>query len=167
MYGHYQCEVDPQEADRSLGEAIGLFESLGGGSIYPGALMDMAVLRAAEGDVPRAADLARTSVEHFVRDGYRQNLADALSAVTTIFAEHHVGGDAAATVDGARHGPVLGQLLSGFLAPHRSRVEVARERVAAALGPDAYEAARHRGAAMTYDEIVAYTLDQLGRMADS
>ena len=167
VYGHYQCEVDPQEADRSLGEAIGLFESLGGGSIYPGALMDMAVLRAAEGDVPRAADLARTSVEHFVRDGYRQNLADALSAVTTIFAEHYVGGDAAATVDGARHGPVLGQLLSGFLAPHRSRVEVARERVAADLGADAYEAARHRGAAMTYDEIVAYTLDQLGRMADS
>ena len=58
------------------------------------------------------------------------------------------------------------QLLSGYAAPHRSRIEAARERVAADLGPEAYEAARQLGAAMTYDEIVAVTLDQLARIAE-
>jgi len=33
------------------------------------------------------------------------------------------------------------------------------------LGADVFAAAQRRGAAMTYDEIIAYTLDQLARRA--
>jgi hypothetical protein len=39
--------------------------------------------------------------------------------------------------------------------------------VAAALGTDAYARAQQLGAAMTYDEIVAFTLSELARMADN
>ena len=39
-------------------------------------------------------------------------------------------------------------------------------QVAATLGAERHADAQQRGAAMTYDQIIAYTLDQLDRLAD-
>ena len=41
----------------------------------------------------------------------------------------------------------------------------ARVHIATSLGQDAFATARQRAAAMTYDEVVAYTLDQLAQIA--
>ena len=72
----------------------------------------------------------------------------------------------ALSVQTARHGPVLGQKAPTFSAIHQSRIEAAREHVAASLDLDACTSAQQRGAAMTYDEIIAYTIDQLDQLVD-
>lgn len=69
-----------------------------------------------------------------------------------------------ATLDGARHGPVLGPYPPLYSAAHQARIDAARDHADATLGPDAFARARQPGAAMTYDEIVAYALAQFAAL---
>jgi len=48
--------------------------------------------------------------------------------------------------------------------PQQSRYELRFAEVVTALGAHSYSEAQQRGAAMTYDEIVAYTPNQLDRL---
>ena len=48
----------------------------------------------------------------------------------------------------------------------RAIYERALRDVETTLGPDAYAGGQQRGAAMSYDEIVRFTLDQLARLAE-
>jgi len=64
-------------------------------------------------------------------------------------------------IDGARHGPALVHIPLTYSAIHQHRIDAAREQVATNLGPDELANAGRRGATMTYDEIIAHTLDQL------
>jgi hypothetical protein len=93
-------------------------------------------------------------------------VASAVAVASLVLAGHH-SVLAAATVHGARHGPVLGYLPLASAGIHQPRIDAALEHVANALGHDAYAAAQQRGAAMTYDGIIAYTVDQLAQIADS
>ena len=165
--GHTLCTDSPNEALAALEEAIGLFATeAGGDNQYGSALMDVAVLRAASGDVAGAAHAADAAIHQAARTGNRPEAADAVAIAAIVLAGHPDRLDAAATADGARHGPVLGPIPATFSAIHKARIDATVERVAASLGTDAFAAARRRGAAMTYDEIIAYTVDQLACIAD-
>ena len=165
--GHTLCTDSPNEALAPLEEAIGLFATeAGGDNQYGSALMDVAVLRAASGDVAGAAHAAEAAIHQAARTGNRPDTADAVAVAAIVLAGHPDRLDAAATADGARHGPVLGPIPATYSAIHKTRIDDAVERVAASLGTDAFAAARRRGAAMTYDEIIAYTRDQLACIAD-
>jgi len=74
--------------------------------------------------------------------------------------------DAAATLAGAVAGPVLGAF-PAFLTPsQRDRYRQRLAHVAATLGADRFGEAQRQGAAMTYDEIVAYALTELDHLLD-
>jgi hypothetical protein len=77
------------------------------------------------------------------------------------------GLEAAATLAGALNGPVLGHLPTFLAGHHKHQYGRALAAVATALSPDAYARAQRDGAAMTHDEIVAFTLSELGRVADT
>ena len=74
--------------------------------------------------------------------------------------------EAAAVVEGAAPGAFQGSWSLVHSEGHRSRYTKALADVATALGPDAFGEAQRRGAAMTYDEIVSYTLARLDHLAD-
>ena len=63
-------------------------------------------------------------------------------------------------------GPVLGVFPAFLTPPQQDRYQQRLAQVAATLGAERYADAQQRGAAMTYDQIIAYTLDQLDRLAD-
>jgi hypothetical protein len=73
--------------------------------------------------------------------------------------------EAAAVLTGAAGGEMLGHydstLVSRYLRPSDQIVA----DIATALDDGRYTNARQRGETMTYDEIVAYTLDQLAGLA--
>ena len=165
LQGHAHCNDNSQGALAAIEEAIGLIEAGAGDSLYPMLLMDAAVLRTDAGDMAGAARTLRTAVDHAVRTGDRTHVTDAVAVATFVLAGHPARLAAAATLDAARHGPVLGPIPATFSAIHQTRIGTAREHVTSSLGPDAAAKARQLGAAMTYDEIIAYTLDQLSRIA--
>ncbi len=74
------------------------------------ALMDAAVLRSVAGDLAGAAHAARRAVDQAAHKGGRPSAADAVAAAALVLAGRSDSGVAAATVDGARHGAVLGHL---------------------------------------------------------
>ena len=82
-----------------------------------------------------------------------------------VFAGHPDSLGAAATLEAARDGPVLGPIPPGWARIHQPRIDAALDHIATSLDQGAYASARQRGAAMTYDEIIAFTLDQLARIA--
>ena len=154
------------EAELRDDEAIGLYENGAGEVLFPAALMNAAVLRSVAGDKSGAALAARRAVDHASHNGDRSCVASAVKVATLVLAASSVSGEASATLDGARHGPVLGDLPMTYAGIHQARIDAALDQVARALGPDALNTAQRRGAAMTYDEIIAYTLDQLSRLVE-
>ena len=71
----------------------------------------------------------------------------------------------AATLGGATEGVDLSERV---LSPeHRQRYDAAVTQVAQRLGPALYTEARERGAAMSYDEIIQFTLSQLALASGS
>ena len=128
--------------------------------------MDAAVLRAAAGDVAGAAGAARAAIHQTARAGNRPDAADAVALAVVVLADLPDRFDAAATLLGVRHGPVLGHIPPTYSAVHQGRIDVAREHITARLGTDEIANARRRGEAMSYDEIIAYALEQLALIAD-
>jgi hypothetical protein len=61
---------------------------------------------------------------------------------------------------------VLGIFPAYLTPPQRDRYQQRLAQVAATLGAERYADAQQQGAAMTYDQIVGYTLDQLVRLLD-
>ena len=161
------CIDDPRAALAAADEAIGLYDKGAGEVMLPAALMDAAVLRSVAGDAPGAARAAGRAVDQGARNGDQSCVASAVKVATLVLAASREGGEAPAILNGARHGPALGNLPTTHAGIHRERIDAALDHVARTLGPDAYNAAQQRGAAMTYDEIIAYTLDQLSRLVEN
>lgn len=136
------CTDSPDEAPAALEEAIGRFVTEAGGDTqYGSASMDAAVLRASSGDVAGAAGIANAAIQQAARTGNRPDTTDAVAAIAAIvLAGHPDHLDAAATADGARHGPVLGPVLgpisATYSAIHQTRTDAALERVATSFGTD-------------------------------
>ncbi len=166
IHGQVLCDENPQDALSALDEAIRLFEAGAGNVMYPPTLMISAVLRAGAGNLTGAVRAVHTVVGQAVRNGRRPDLADGVAIAALVLAGNPDSYVAAATLGGARHGLSLGQIGAIYSAIHQGRYDRALEQVATSLGHDAYTNARQHGAAMTYDEIIAYTLDQLARLTD-
>jgi len=158
--------TNPDEALRAADEAIGLVEAGAGDISYTVALQAAATLRAAQGDTPRAARALHAGVEHETRVGNRFAAGSWAAVAVNLLARTPETLQAAATVAGALSGPVLAQLSPLIIGNSRDNYESALRSIAAALSGDTLEKARQHGAAMTYDEITAYTLHQLDRLAN-
>ncbi len=163
--GHLYCNDDPAYAMSQLTEAIALYEAGAADSLLAPALMDVGVLRAAAGDVTGASAAMRASLQSAVRNGDGPKARDAVVASTVVLARRRECGEAAAALAGACHGAVLGQIPPTFARIHEARIAAAAAQVEHELGADVYQAAFQRGAAMTYDEIIAFTLDRLAQRA--
>jgi hypothetical protein len=93
-------------------------------------------------------------------------LAADIRGALVVLAAHPDGFQAAATLAGALSGPVLGHLPAAAVGSVPDRYECAIADVAAALDADSFAKARKRGAAMTHEEIVAFALGHLARLAE-
>jgi len=91
-------------------------------------------------------------------------MAGAVRAAALVLAGRPDTFEAAATLAGTVGGPVLGVFAVWPSPQDHYRQHLAH--VGAALGMDRYTNAQQQGAAMTYNQIFAYALDQLGRFAD-
>ena len=145
LQGHFLCNVRPEEALALLEPAIGLYEAGAADAMYASALADVAVLRAESADSSAAARAARTALRHTARVGARPNVADQVEVAAVVLASLAAGFTTAATLDAARHGPVLGHIPPTYTAIHQARIDAARERVAAGLGAETFAAAQQRG----------------------
>ena len=160
------CDDHPDEALAAAEESVRLTEAGAGDIGYSLALSLGATLRAAAGDHAGAARALRTAVVHEAGTGNRNSMATAVNRTALVLAGLPDTFEAAATLAGAITGPVLGVFPVVLTPPQQDRYRQRLAQVAATLGAERYGDAQQRGAAMTYDQIVAYTLDQLDRLAE-
>jgi len=160
-------EHDPEATLAAVEEGIRLVQAGAANSVYSTMLLTAASLRSASGDTVGAARHLRVGVEHEGRVGASRPMVAALVALgAVVLAGRPDGLDSAATLSGAVSGPVFGPIGLFTLGAQQSLYDACVDEVARTLGPSAYASAHERGAAMTYDEIVAYTLDQLDCLID-
>jgi predicted ATPase/class 3 adenylate cyclase/DNA-binding SARP family transcriptional activator len=154
------------DAPRALGifeECVALVQGGAGGNIViGGALAEVGRLRARAGDPIGAVQALRAAVQHQHDTGDRSSLAGHLLKAIAPLVQLHQPEPAA----------VLGSIVDkGSLAPfllaseeERRERQEAMHATRAQLSSDAYDSALARGAAMTYDEVVTYTLGELDRL---
>jgi predicted ATPase/class 3 adenylate cyclase len=171
LTGHALMIADqrPQEALAAAEEVMRLIEAGAADSnAYSGAAHIAATIRSAQGDIVGAASVLHAAIEHEAQIGRRGLIAGGLRIAAIVLAATRHGNEAAATLIAAANGPVLGHYAPATWAGIEVvRSERAAADVAAALGPAAYTQAQQRGASMSYDEIIAYTLDHLSRLTES
>jgi len=167
--GQLACAIlddKPQEARAAAEETMRLVEAgAADHGPYGIAAWVVAVVGIADGDTAGAARAIRAAVEQAARVGWRLGLAGSLRYATLVVAASAEGSEAAATLIGATNGPVLGRFASSF-SSFGLPGDRALEQVSSALGHNQYAQAERHGEEMTYDEIIAYTRDQLDRLAD-
>jgi hypothetical protein len=170
LYLHASALRDdrPDEALAAADESVRLTEAGAGDVGYSPALALVAALRDRAGDQAGAAGALRTAVVYEAGTGNRKNMmAMVVTAAALVLAGRPDTFDAAATLAGAIAGPVLGVFPVFWFTPsQQDRYQQDLTQVAATLGADRYTDAHQRGEAMTYDQIIAYILDQLERLAD-
>jgi hypothetical protein len=137
---------EPDAALAALDECIALTRAGASDSVFDGALAQAARLRAEKDESDAAFNLLREAVAHSSQIGYRRAVLFALSCGVEVLA--HFGYTETAAV------------ISGY-DPARITRTTSPRALRAALGPDAYERAATRGGAMTFDEIVTFTVAQL------
>ena len=160
------CDDHPDEALAAAGESVRLTEAGAGDSGYSAALSLGAIIRAGAGDHAGAARDLRTAIVHEAGTGNRVGMAAAVNRTALVLACRPDTFEAAATLAGAVAGPVLGVFPAYLTQPQEDRYRQRLAEGVATLGAERYADAQQRGAAMTYDEIIAYTLDQLDLLAD-
>jgi hypothetical protein len=130
----------------ALDECIALTRAGASDGVFDGALAQAARLRARRGERNEAIELLREAVGHAYQTGYRRAALFALSCGVEILAELGYAQPAA--------------VISGHSPAHIMRATPPRV-LRRALDPEVYERAATRGSAMTFDEIVTFTLAQL------
>jgi len=165
-YARAFADINDDGALAAADEAILLVRSGAGGNANTAASCTAALIRSARGDASGAARSIRGAVEHEARVGYRLALAIDLAVSALVLAGDPSTFDAAATVSGAVAGPALGHYPAFLGGNHEDRYHDALAHVASVLGPHHFAEAERTGAAMTLDEIVAYTLEHLAALAD-
>ena len=154
------------EALASAEESVRLVEAgAAAESSYGGALQTLTLLRAARGDTTGAARAIHTAISYNSRNGLRIGLGTEVGFSVPLLIGANNGAHAVATLAGAVDGPVLKGRMN--ISPAQcARYERALAWAAETLDAGPHDADRQQGAAMTYDEIVVYILDQLDRLAD-
>jgi predicted ATPase/class 3 adenylate cyclase len=155
-------ETDPEAALAAAEESIDLLGSAGASDVvYSGAVLVVSLLRERAGDSLGAAIAAREAIAHSDEIGDRAWIHAPLTSALRLIGS---AGDAegAAVIAGALLDGWFHELVFTLEADVSSRDEALRS-AAATLGPGPYEAARARGAAMPYEEVIAYVLAELDR----
>jgi hypothetical protein len=160
-------EENPEEALAAAEEVIGLVEAGAANNSYTPALQSAALLRSRRGDRLGAAQAIHAAIEHESHTGNRLTFAADITVAVVVLADQPSGFEAAATLAGACRGPVLGHLPAFLGAPHRDRYDQVLADLADTLGDEANAKAQHDGAAMTYDEIVHFTLAHLASVGNT
>jgi tetratricopeptide (TPR) repeat protein len=146
---------DPSRAVACLREQIDASDQLRWDAMTGLCWMMLCRVEANHGDPTAAIESARTAIRHFVETGYR------IQAVMTLKVS-------AAAFRRAGH-PDVAAILLGWVDQQPQRGTAGEEgelyerqqaETRDVLGPDEYDAFTARGAAMSYDEIVEYTLQQ-------
>jgi hypothetical protein len=158
------AQIDPEAALAALDESIALTRAGASAFAFGAALHQAARLRAQIGDAGAAMQALKASVAHEHQRGSRPSIVITLT----------VGVDVLATLGYAEQAAVLaGVITGGPLAPLiadriDSTEQVSLERALAPvrekLGADGYARCTARGAAMSYDEIIDYTLTELDQL---
>jgi predicted ATPase/DNA-binding SARP family transcriptional activator len=162
--GKASLRADPAAAVVALEDYIDL--ARGGAKIADmgAALADVAWLKARDGDHLGALGAARDSVLHEIRSGNRAMLAIALYRTRLALVELGYSEPAAVLTGVETEGPFAEWDVFGNAEPETRDRELALHTLRAALGPEQYARAFARGAAMTYDEVVEYTVGELERL---
>jgi predicted ATPase/class 3 adenylate cyclase len=159
-FGRAWWETKPEAALAALRECVSV-PLLGGhfSAVQARALALIAQLQAGTGDYPAALEALRRSIAKAHADGDRPSMANAFARGATVM-NAVADQEAAALFCGAVARGALAKLYAVPL-PERAGHRELLSRLRAALGDDAYEAAASRGAAMAYDELVAFALHRL------
>jgi predicted ATPase/DNA-binding SARP family transcriptional activator len=158
------ARVLPEDrADEALGAAQESMRLLDGGDsggpIYAAAAQTAAMLLAFGNKPTAAARALHRAVSYTAERGDQLTSASNIGIAVLVLT---AAGDLTAAA-------TLGGLPEGLLAPshrivspeHRQRYDEALGNVARALGPAAFAEAQQGGSAMTYDEVIAFTLARL------
>jgi hypothetical protein len=123
-------------------------------------------LKARAGDRPGALRAARDGLQHDLRSGNRTNLAGALNRIKLALVELGAA-EPAAVLAGAEVGGALVPWAWGDdVAIEVEDREHAITTLRSQLGAEEYERATRAGSAMTFDDVVEYTLLEVERMLD-
>jgi predicted ATPase/class 3 adenylate cyclase len=167
-YARLVWSEDPDAALTAAEEAVRLVEGGEGGFVqtasdnnYSAALQTAALARQQRGEVAEAARSIRTAVAYQERQGNRMVGTTDLAVAAIVLASLEGAAEAVAVVVGALTGPLLSRFPAYIAGPERTAYEQALAVARAALGPGAFEAAGRRGAAMSFDEILAFTIGAL------
>lgn len=127
------------------------------------ALYNLAQLALAEGDLALAANTLREGVQLSGRTKDRANLAHFMEALAAVAALRGEAGRSA-FLAGAAEGSLreVGAPVYNFYVPDPTLQERAAVEARAVLGEAAFEEARERGRAMTFEQAVAYALSEAG-----
>ena len=163
-YGWVLMHDDPPAALRAFDESIDLVRQGATDMVYAHVLVRAASLRAASGDQSALTDL-REAVAY----------AHDVGSLVTMMAVLDYGIRVLASLDHS----AVGAVLVGFLddgheialnpvgGPEGLAREQARAKLAADLGPDEYQAARARGAQLSYEAYIDYSLREIDRLVES
>ncbi len=150
-----------ERAKRALEEALASARRLKIPSLNYMALYNSAQSALARGDLEKAARMLEEGIEWSEQTKDKANLAyflEALAAVKTF------GGEAerCALLLGAAEALLeeVGASMYNFYVPDRSLQELAVAEARAVLGDAVFEEARERGRAMTFEQAVAYALEE-------
>jgi hypothetical protein len=155
--------ADPSAALAAYEDYIVLARSGAKSANLGWSLGSVAWLKARAGDRRGALRSARDGVRHDLRSGNRTMLAGALNHTKLALVELGYPEPAAVLAGAEADGPLVPWNTTGSDAELQDRDD-ALETLRASLGHDAYARSAALGSAMTYDEIVEYTLDELERL---
>ena len=155
--------ADPAAALAAF-EAYIVLARAGAGSANLGiALGDVSLLRARAGDRVGALTAALEGIRYCDHTGNHATFGGTLSRTRHTLVQLGMWEQAAVVIGVLTEGPLAASDGQAGVAAERRDREQALQKTRAALGPDAFEEALARGAAMTYDEVADYTLAELDR----
>ena len=163
MVGWSYWNTDPQAALLALEESVELTRQGATDSAFPTALGRIVPLRARLGDRLGALLALREAITYVRDTGSRPNFVGVLNWGAAALAQLGEA-DLAAEFAGAARGP-LSVLFGGFVSgPDAEEFATALARLRSSLGPQEYAAATARGASLSYEAAIAYTLQCIDPM---
>jgi predicted ATPase/class 3 adenylate cyclase len=160
-YAMSRARDEPEESLAAFEESVGLL-TVGNDNLLSSAYSMSGQLYARRGEMNKAFQSVRAAVVHSEHIGDHPQLVSALAFATTILSRsgHQ---EPAAVLAGVIVDGSLAEInrFPGSAREHGDRVLV---RIEEALGSDAYRRAAARGASMSFEEIVEYTIGELDRV---
>ena len=152
----------PEEALAAFEESMSLMKRSGRGNSLGQVLVNVAQLRARQGDRLGALTALRESIERIDQYGDRVQFVAAVDWAIFIFQRFGYPEPAAVLVGVAVDGPL--SAINKFPGAQRVHGDKKLAPLEAELGAGTYHALVERGAAMSYEEAVHYLFDELNRL---